>query len=290
MARSILLLVLLGLVYTHVTGQGSDNGTVSNGFISKIIAGSEFKIRSITDGVLVTGGKKTLGHIAVWTVLVTLDVPTEQIGLLNKLNAFEQVLYEHNRISNLTKSIWAQRINDIKSTMIATPIHRRTRRGLVNIVGLLSNRLFGTATEAQVLETRSQIENIAKQNKRVVNVVKELITIVNHTHEHSKIVNQHIRSLETYVSAVAFEIQKSENITGKLGNRIDILRSVIQTDRALTLIETTHNVWLRQLDRYNRQRAALELGYLTEDILSVKDLTKIIQDAQLHNLHTPTLN
>ena len=290
MARSILLLVLLGLVYTHVTGQGSDNGTVSNGFVSKIIAGSEFKIRSITDGVLVTGGKKTLGHIAVWTVLVTLDVPTEQIGLLNKLNAFEQVLYEHNRISNLTKSIWAQRINDIKSTMIATPIHRRTRRGLVNIVGLLSNRLFGTATEAQVLETRSQIENIAKQNKRVVNVVKELITIVNHTHEHSKIVNQHIRSLETYVSAVAFEIQKSENITGKLGNRINILRSVIQTDRALTLIETTHNLWLRQLDRYNRQRAALELGYLTEDILSVKDLTKIIQDAQLHNLHTPTLN
>ena len=242
MARSILLLVLLGLVYTQVTGQGSDNGTVSNGFISKIIAGSEFKIRSITDGVLVTGGEKTLGHIAVWTVLVTLDVPTEQIGLLNKLNAFEQVLYEHNRISNLTKSIWAQRINDIKSTMIATPIHRRTRRGLVNIVGLLSNRLFGTATEAQVLETRSQIENIAKQNKRVVNVVKELITIVNHTHEHSKIVNQHIRSLETYVSAVAFEIQKSENITGKLGNRIDILRSVIQTDRALTLIETTHNL------------------------------------------------
>ena len=209
MARSILLLVLLGLVYTQVTGQGSDNCTVSNGFISKIIAGSEFKIRSITDGVLVTGGKKTLGHIAVWTVLVTLDVPTEQIGLLNKLNAFEHVLYEHNRISNLTKSIWAQRINDIKSTMIATPIHRRTRRGLVNIVGLLSNRLFGTATEAQVLETRSQIENIAKQNKRV----KELITIVNHTHEHSKIVNQHIRSLETYVSAVAFEIQKSENIT-----------------------------------------------------------------------------
>ena len=210
-------------------------------------------------------------------------MPTEQIGLLNKLNAFEQVLYEHNRISNLTKSIWAQRINDIKSTMIATPIHRRTRRGLVNSVGLLSNRLFGTATEAQVLETRSQIENIAKQNKRVVNnVVKELITIVNHTHEHSKIVNQHIRSLETYVSAVAFEIKKSENITGKLGNRIDILRSVIQTDRALTLIETTHNLWLRQLDRYNRQRAALELGYLTEDILSVKDLTKIIQDAQLY--------
>ena len=56
-------------------------------------------------------------------------------------------------------------------------------------------------------ETRSQIENTAKQNKRVVNVVKELITIVNHSHDHSKIVNEHIQSLEKYVSTVAFENQ-----------------------------------------------------------------------------------
>ena len=290
MARGLYPLVLLGIVYTQVMGQRSSNDTVSNGFLSKNIAGNEFQIRSITDGILVTGGKRTMGHIAVWRVLVTLDVPTEQVGLLDKLNAFQQVIYAHNRISNLTKPIWAQRIHDIKSTMKATPIHQRMRRGLVNVVGLLSNRLFGTAREAQILETRSQIENIAKQNKRVVNVVKELITIVNHSHDHSKIVNEHIQSLENYVSTVAFEIRKSDNITNKLRNRLKILRATLQSDRALALIETTYNLWLRQLDTYNRQRAALELGYLTEAILSVEDLTRIIQDARQHNLHTPNLN
>ena len=75
MARG-LYLVLLGIVYTQVMGQRSNNDTVSNGFLSKNIAGNEFQIRSITDGILVTGGERTLGHIAVWTVLVTLDVPT----------------------------------------------------------------------------------------------------------------------------------------------------------------------------------------------------------------------
>ena len=217
MARGLYLLVLLGIVYTEVMGQRSNNDTVSNGFLFKNIAGNEFQIRSITDGILVTGGKRTLGHIAVWTVLVTLDVPTEQVGLLDKLNAFQQVLYAHNRISNLTKSIWA------KSTMKATLINQRTRRGLVNVVGLLSNRLFGTATEAQISETHSQIENIAKQNKRVVKVVKELITIVNHSHDYSKIINEHIQSLEKYVLTVAFEIRKSDNITDKLSNRVSIL-------------------------------------------------------------------
>ena len=165
MARGLYLLVLLGIVYTQVMGQRSNNDTVSNGFLSKNIADNEFQIRSITDGILVTGGKRTLGHIAVWTVLVTLDVPTEQVGLLDKLNTFQQVLYVHNSISNLTKSIWAQRIRDIKSIRKATPTHQRTRQGLVNVVGLLSNRLFVTATEAQISETHSQIENIAKQNK-----------------------------------------------------------------------------------------------------------------------------
>ena len=264
--RCLFLLVLLGIVQAQITGQTGNNGTVSHEFTSQTINGNKFQVRSITDGILVTGGKETLGHSAVWTVLVTLDIPTVQSELLQKLNAFQQILYTHERISNLTKSIWNQRILYIKSTMTIRSTNRRTRRGLVNIVGLLSNRLFGTATEAQIKETGSQIENIAKQNKRVVNVINELITIVNHTHAHSRIVNQHIQSLETYVSAVAFEIRKSENATRKLRHRIDVLTSATQTDRTLTLIETTHNLWLRQLDRYNRQRAALELGYLTEDI------------------------
>ena len=121
-------------------------------------------------------------------------------------------------------------------------------------------------------------------------MINELITIVNHTHAHSKIVNQHIHSLETYVSAVAFEIRKSENATRKLRHRIDVLTSATQTDRTLTLIETTYNLGLRQLDRYNRQHAALELGYLTEDILSIEDLTQIILDATKHNLHAPNSN
>ena len=288
--RCLFLLVLLGIVQSQITGQTGNNGTVSHEFTSQTINGNKFQVRSITDGILVTGGKETLGHSAVWTVLVTLDIPTVQSELLQKLNAFQQILYTHERISNLTKSIWNQRILDIKSTMTIRSTNRRTRRGLVNIVGLLSNRLFGTATEAQIKETRSQIENIAKQNKRVVNVINELITIVNHTHAHSRIVNQHIQSLETYVSAVAFEIRKSENATRKLRHRIDVLTSATQTDRTLTLIETTHNLWLRQLDRYNRQRAALELGYLTEDILSIEDLTQIIVDAKQHNLHAPNIN
>ena len=185
--------------------------------------------------------------------------------------------------------MWNQRINEIKSTISVTSVKRRHSRGLIYIVGTISNKLFGTLTEDEVFEIRSRIERVAKQNKRVVNVVKVLVTIVNQTHEQSKEVRQHIKSLESYVSKYAIEIRKLQEKTEKQRNRYDILETCIKTDRALALIEATHNAWLRQQDRYHRQRTALELSYLTEDILPVQNLKIIIANAKRYNLYAPPL-
>ena len=278
MGGNIFVLVLLALATIQVTCRKDGNTTVSDGF----------KLRPIPDGVLITGGQETFGHVATWTVVVTLNIPTEQIELLNKLNKFQNVLYQHNRISNISKDMWNQRINQIKSTISVTNVKRRHSRGLIDIVGTISNKLFGTATEDEVFEIRSRIERVAKQNKRVVNVVKDLVTIINQTHEQSKEGRQHIQSLESYVSKYAIEIRKLQEKTEKQRNRYDILETCIKTDRALALIEATHNAWLRQQDRYHRQRTALELSYLTEDILPVQNLKRIIANAKRYNLYATT--
>ena len=279
MGGNIFVLVLLALATIQVTCRKDGNTTVSDGF----------ELRPIPDGVLITGGQEMFGHIATWTVVVTLNIPAEQIELLNKLNKFQKVLYQHNRISNITKDMWNQRINEIKSTISVTNVKRRHSRGLIDIIGTISNKLFGTATEDEVFEIRSRIERVAKQNKRVVNVVKDLVTIINQTHEQSKEVRQHIQSLESYVSKYAIEIRKLQEKTEKQRNRYDILETCIKTDRALALIEATHNAWLRQQDRYHRQRTALELSYLTEDILPVQNLKRIIANAKRYNLYAPPL-
>ena len=49
--------------------------------------------------------------------------------------------------------------------------------------------------------------------------------------------------------------------------RIDQLFSISRVDQLLSAFESTHGVWLRQQERYQRQRASLELGYVTEEIL-----------------------
>ena len=185
--------------------------------------------------------------------------------------------------------MWNQHINESKSTISVANVNRRHSRGLIDIVGTISYKLVGIATEDEVFEIRSRIERVAKQNKRVVNVVKDLVTIVNQTHEQSKEVRQHIQSLERYVSKYAIGIRKLQEKTEKQRNRYDILETCIKTDRALALIAVTHNVWLRQHDRYHRHRTALELSYLTEDMLPVQNLQRIIANAKRYNLFAPPL-
>ena len=103
---------------------------------------------------------RTRSHVATWTVLVAIDEPAAETGLQRKLQQFEAVLklhHQQNALSNVTRQIWVERIRQIESTMIS-PKGGRTRRGLFNIIGEISRKLFGTATEEEVDETRRRID------------------------------------------------------------------------------------------------------------------------------------
>ena len=213
-------------------------------------------------------------------------------GILKKLNRFQTSLLRHyvyQGISNVTKTIWDERINNIKATITNThTTTRRRRRGLINIIGEISHTLFGTATEQEIIDTRYQIDIMHQQNKKSMHVVSRLITVLNHTNDHSQRITDHINSLQIYVAKVADEITSITDEFQQQETSINVLKAGIQTDRALALIETTHNLWLRQLDLYHVQRAALEMGYLTETILPLRELKNILHLARQDNSYAPT--
>ena len=76
--RRIIFMVFVLFAATQVNGKGSRRTSVSQLFTPT----------SIPDGILVTGGDDARAHIATWTVLVTLDVPTLEVSLLPKLYFF----------------------------------------------------------------------------------------------------------------------------------------------------------------------------------------------------------
>ena len=52
-------------------------------------------------------------------------------------------------------------------------------------------------------------------------------------------------------------------------------------------MESAHAHWLQQLARFNRQKASLELGFLTEELLSRQELNKIVTSARAVGFYAP---
>ena len=79
-----------------------------------------------------------------------------------------------------------------------------------------------------------------------------------------------------------------KGITGLVGSLVALEQSS-QIDQILSALESVHNLWLREADRYRRQRASLELGQLTEEIVPPKELLLILEASQGVGLFSPGL-
>ena len=244
--------------------------------------------KPLPDGILITGGEETRSHVATWTILVTLDVPIEEPGMRTRLRHFRELVDSIHRVRKLpiSQTGWMQRIKDIEDTMLpgASTDITRMRRGLLNFVGDISNKLFGTATEQEVEECRRYINAVSTSNRHVAHVVNNLVTVVNQTHDQVKQNRAHLQNLEKYMDKAYDFVRVLHRGLDRQQQRLEILTLELRLNQMLTTIETAHNLWLRQLDRYKRQRASLDLGYLTEEILPVIELERIRAAATRLNL------
>ena len=198
----------------------------------------------IPDGVLVTGGTETRARTASWTILVTLDVPRDQPRLSTAIARFRATLQQTNITAKFPRTallLWERRIRELASTALINPKDaiKRSRRGLLNIVGSLANTLFGTATEAEVEVTRQKLKSVSKKNRRITHVVKELITVINQTHDELKALNLHVRSSEQYLSDMVKQVQIGQT---RQNNELHTLQMTIKIDHSSCDRSSTRHV------------------------------------------------
>ena len=236
------------------------------------------------DGVLVVESGATRSHEATWHLVITLDVPEEEASLRQRLISLRHLIHsinsttavDHARVQN-----WDLQLDDIEKTMIpfVPGGAHRTRRGLFNFLGEVSNKLFGTATEKQVRDCELIIEQFREENKKVVHVTNELVSIVNQSHNQITENRKHIREIENYLARIALFVERQQATLNQHTVEINDLDIQIQIDRTINSLTSVHNFWLRKEDQYRRQRAALDLGHLTEDLLPLNELRVILTKA-----------
>ena len=90
--------------------------------------------------------------------------------------------------------------------------------------------------------TRRWIQQVRSDNQRIIHQTNELVTVVNHMFAELRLNREHIRDIEAYIS--------------KLHDRITRWTAAFERVRASLRV-----FYIRQLSRYQRQRAALKVGF-----------------------------
>ena len=241
----------------------------------------------LPDGLLLTGGEPTRAHIATWTVLVTINLPTVDPTMLRRLRDLKAIIpaetAAYNQLEPM-RQLWDSRIQEIEDTLHSvnqvTTEHNRHKRGLINIIGTIANKLFGIATEEQVKQLQVHLQQTQVSNSKIFHAFNDLVSVVNQTHDQMAHHRAHIAQLEQYAAEMRRSVGQLN--TRIIGNQqmINSLNARVSIGQMLAAVEAIHYQWLRRVDQYQRQRASLETGSFTEDILPPTELNKIIDSAR----------
>ena len=249
--------------------------------------------RFLADGLLVTGADDTRNHVATWVVLLTITAPSEIPGFQQKIEQFKTALLKLRDIpsfNNRSMEGWIDRLAELEQSMYIPQPPRRQRRGLLNIFGQISKTLFGVATDEDVSECKRQLRQVGKVNQRIVHSLSQMLSVVNQTHIQQVEDRKHILGLERYISEMSNEMRFLETHLSQQDNFLQVINSQVRIDQVLSAMKSAHDTWLRQVDKFNRQVASLELGFLTEELLSRQEIVKILTAGRRAGFESPSIH
>jgi hypothetical protein len=241
------------------------------------------KLQGIPDGLLVMYNGEVRAQVATWTVLVSLDEPAYPVQLSTRLiplYALLGSLRRSNAISEEMEGRWRQRLRALRVDVSPTRSRARNRRGLFDAVGKGLAFLFGTATVGQVRELQHHVQAAAVKADHVLHVAEQLVSVVNHSRHELIAQRDHILKIADYVTGMAqFVNSVMMNVT-RWSRQVQQLQREVSVNTYLDALESLHQTWQKQKDRYARERSSLELGWLTEDVLPPQELTAILESAK----------
>ena len=242
---------------------------------------------NLPDGISVTGGESLRQIIASWDIYVTLDPPPYPQALADQVTALAhmfdafQALSREGHVFDLQPHILRRnklaRLLAIDSTEVVR--HNRVKRGLLDIGGSILHSLFGVATSAQLDRFKAAMLEVADNQADVAHAYTQLASIVNQTrtYTHNLAVQQH--QLESNVLKINKAMSRISVVVQENARRIHRIELLTSLDRHLDILDIATNQYTAQVSLFHRQRAELELGHLTRDLLTPAQLKDILAQA-----------
>lgn len=174
---------------------------------------------------------------------------------------------------------WFFRLQIIKSEItgiqreLITP--RRVRRGLFNFVGDIASSMFGVATAQDFDRLAKIVESTQRLTPGIIHFSRELASSVRHAYDEVETHRDRINELSSSVFNITQEVSEvTKNLTSiqKHWRRTFLLMQFFQQLGAFELsirLHTTAHL------RYKRQRAAVDVGRLTNELFPLSQFKRI---------------
>jgi hypothetical protein len=157
----------------------------------------------------------------------------------------------------------------------------RFKHGLFDFFGGIGHTLFGLATDQGLKDVKRVVKETRREQHTIVHRVNDLVTVLNHTWDKIDEQTNQINLIKHYLFQARLAYMVLTNATHKALYALEVLSVMRHLDGAVTTFENLADDYLRVLDKYNRQKASLELGRLTEELLPPALLQDILKKGLL---------
>lgn len=237
-------------------------------------------ITPLPDGVSVKGGESLRQIIASWDVYVTLEPPPFPQALADRIIALEGTLDDIAALATIgyLYDLSAQRLRRNR-LMALLGIRSRTKRGLLDVGGSILHALFGVATSAQLDRFKAAMVEVAGNQDDIAHAYEHLASIVNQTRTYSHALAIRQQQMQDSVFKLTRAINLITQHVKENARRINRIEVLTDLDRYLDTLSIATQQYTSQVELFRRQRAELELGHLTRDLLAPSQLNDILAQA-----------
>lgn len=224
-------------------------------------------LRITNDAVVVVCGE--------WTVMITITEPKPPPELLDFVFHLRSQLQNQTIFNAAPSTGWLDRLHLIEQECI-TP-HQwwasAKTRGLINVVGGALHYLFGTATDDDIKDVKKMLNQLQRNQGRLVNQVYQFTTILNHTYDE-------IQATHTQLNRITENLRHfTHRLNVYLKNVVSQIRNLnlkVDMEFMISQLEAISHRYVRSHEAFIHRKENLETGLLTEHLLPPSVLTTIL--------------
>ncbi|ELT87127.1 hypothetical protein CAPTEDRAFT_217092 [Capitella teleta] len=260
------------------------------GVIISILCGygvRTLNIAPVPDGVVLFGKERLLRENGQVTVFAVIDL--DDSAFANTMAPIAEKIegYIHDLRVDMRPEVQRLLSNRLQRVMRNSSKSNRMRRGLINFVGQVGKALFGLATEEDLTQVQTGMQQIADQTDVLISDHNKLVAIVNRVGAEQISQLNKVNELVNRTNVLYTQITAVSTYVSEIVQNISIawthMKFRTNVEYLISDVESRYRDF-QELRNYMRDlKLSCEVGSVTEELLPVQLLRRIISDSRNQN-------